>query len=676
MAGLRRYGLRRLVAAIVCAAAVSAIADRAFARAGGGERYSGSSSGSSGGGGGSYSGGDSYSDGDGYDGATGDGELTTVEAILLGCMLIITAIVIIFAAIFAAIRGVIILIHRLVIRLADKIRKVRCRKELASVISKNDDDFRESVFYDRVRDAFAKIQQAWSEQRIEEVRAFVSDGIFERFSLQIQEQRDLGYRNVMESVRVREVAMADVDCDDRFETAAVKITASAVDYRVRLDDGREIPGFRHDESFTEYWSFIRRTGVKTQRRRRGLIEGFCPNCGTDIRMNRTARCESCNSLIRNGEYDWVLAEITQQCEWRASGSSKPLWVASYHQSRDEAFSLQCLEDRASVIFWRKVMADRLGETGPLRKMATPQFCDQYADTLRPKRRKYFGDCAVGCVQLLGILPSEEMDRSLVHIRWSGSIFHRFGGGQPVRQSGSVLHDSLFVLGRRSGVKTPPEYGLSSAHCPCCAAPEEKLTSHACEFCGEVLNDGSHDWVLLDIMRTCDPQARELIRLSRFVPRGDSDEFAENRQAEGSGDEDGIPQSIALLSWAIDTAMADGRIQDRERSMLKDVAGRHGMSERQLDALIDGTLRSDLYLPRPQDLQQAKRWLTVMADVGLADGRMRRAEHGLLRRVGAGLSMDDREVKKLVRERRKELYHEARAELRNAKKGNSSQSAAT
>ena len=243
MAGLRRYGLRRLVAAIVCAAAVSAIADRAFARAGGGERYSGSSSGSSGGGGGSYSGGDSYSDGDGYDGATGDGELTTVEAILLGCMLIITAIVIIFAAIFAAIRGVIILIHRLVIRLADKIRKVRCRKELASVISKNDDDFRESVFYDRVRDAFAKIQQAWSEQRIEEVRAFVSDGIFERFSLQIQEQRDLGYRNVMESVRVREVAMADVDCDDRFETAAVKITASAVDYRVRLDDGREIPGF-------------------------------------------------------------------------------------------------------------------------------------------------------------------------------------------------------------------------------------------------------------------------------------------------------------------------------------------------------------------------------------------------------------------------------------------------
>jgi uncharacterized tellurite resistance protein B-like protein len=190
----------------------------------------------------------------------------------------------------------------------------------------------------------------------------------------------------------------------------------------------------------------------------------------------------------------------------------------------------------------------------------------------------------------------------------------------------------------------------------------------------VLNDGSHDWVLLDVMPICDSQARELIRLSRFVPWDGCDEPTEGNRAEGN--EDGIPQSIALLSWAIETAMADGRIQDSERSMLTYVAGRHGMSEMLLDALIDATLRSELYLSRPHDLQQAKRWLTAMADVGLADRRMRRAERELLQRVGAGLNMDDREVNRLIRKRRKELYQIARAELRNAKKDNSSQSAAT
>src|SRR5438552_4094825 len=50
-------------------------------------------------------------------------------------------------------------------------------------------------FAARVAAAFATIQSAWSSQNLQSVRPFLSDGVHERFTLQIDEQKALGYRN-------------------------------------------------------------------------------------------------------------------------------------------------------------------------------------------------------------------------------------------------------------------------------------------------------------------------------------------------------------------------------------------------------------------------------------------------------------------------------------------------
>ena len=47
-----------------------------------------------------------------------------------------------------------------------------------------------------------KIQESWSAQDLSQIKHFVSDGIFERFTLQIQEQRDMGYRDFIERIRI------------------------------------------------------------------------------------------------------------------------------------------------------------------------------------------------------------------------------------------------------------------------------------------------------------------------------------------------------------------------------------------------------------------------------------------------------------------------------------------
>ena len=35
-------------------------------------------------------------------------------------------------------------------------------------------------------------------------------------------------------------------------------------------------------------------------------------------MNQSANCTHCQALLRSGEYDWVLTEITQESEWQLS----------------------------------------------------------------------------------------------------------------------------------------------------------------------------------------------------------------------------------------------------------------------------------------------------------------------------------------------------------------------
>ena len=150
------------------------------------------------------------------------------------------------------------------------------------------------------------------------MRPFISDGMYERFTLQIAEQRDEGYRNILENVTIQSIDVAEVIVDEQFQWLTVRVRASAIDYRVDIASGKEISGSRRPEDFTEFWTFLRRNHAKTKVNQAGLIEGDCPNCGATIELATTARCGSCDSLLRSGQHDRVLCAITQASEWDAA----------------------------------------------------------------------------------------------------------------------------------------------------------------------------------------------------------------------------------------------------------------------------------------------------------------------------------------------------------------------
>jgi hypothetical protein len=507
--------------------------------------------------------------------------------------------------------------------------------------------FDEGAFCKRVGGAFLKIQTAWCAQELKGVQLFLSDGVVERFSLQFAEQREQNYHDQMQSIAVQDVQIVDLDSSGVFDEISLRIAARAVDYRADLSSGQRVSGSTEVEPFVEVWSFLRRRGAVTDPARPGLIEGHCPNCGAAIAMNQSAQCPYCRALLHSGRYDWVLCEITQQSQWERS-SDRSIRGLEQLKEADDGFSPQALEDRASVIFWRKAAAGRLGKVDPLRKVAVDSFCDQYGLSLKTPRR-YAGDCAVGGVHMVGFVAAgaaEPMDRVLVQIRWSATLITLDASGRR-NAGGDSLQTSLLVLGRQRGARTDADTSISSAHCPKCGAPESQSIENACAACGTVLNDGSRDWVLLQWLSTADPAAQALLPANLAV--------------EPSAR---APSNLAgLLAWAVKMSCADGRLDPAERKLLEQFAAHDSVSAEQLDRMIAAGLSGELQVPAPATPAEAREWLTAISRIALSDGTLDPREVQLLKSLGSRASLSEYDVGLLVKRVQAEQYAAARSSVR-------------
>ena len=58
---------------------------------------------------------------------------------------------------------------------------------------------------------------------------------------------------------------------------------------------------------------------------------------------------------------------------------------------------------------------------------------------------------------------------------------------------------VMIFNRKTGVKTDPgKKSNTITNCPNCGAPTEITSSGQCAYCGSVITNGEHDWVLTDI----------------------------------------------------------------------------------------------------------------------------------------------------------------------------------
>jgi len=468
---------------------------QAFARPGGGQNYrSGGSSGGGGGGGGSRSGGGgsgfsgghtTYSGGGGSTYSTG--QSTSPLGFLCGLFVlggIVLVVIVVIASRSRRSAGV-----RDAVLEAQYDQEANSRKSVSlEALQARDPTLTEASIVDRVRHMSDILRDGWMQGDMRQSRAFMSDGCFSRFQVQLELMKSEGVRNVMSDTQVLYVTLEAVQTNPPLDIVHVRFTAQGRDATVPIQSTpQQIQGALGQSPvtpYTEIWSLVRRHGAQTKLDA-AAVGKACPSCGApfDLGGGEVVSCKYCKATVCSGEHDWVLAEITQLSEWHPNSADAVPGLDTLREA-DLGVTRETLEDRASYIFWKWIESGRKQNAAPMRKAATPECVARGGDGAQIAQSAR--DIAVGGadVILCDVAQGEKDDLVYVNVFWSA----RFAPNAEPFPRQSTLR-----LARKTGVST--KLSMTQVQCPSCGGPLLETDDPRCSHCGADVVATGQVWAL-------------------------------------------------------------------------------------------------------------------------------------------------------------------------------------
>lgn len=346
-------------------------------------------------------------------------------------------------------------------------------------IKSSDPDFEVNQFQKNVGTLVEKLNKAWCENKMGNVRNLVSAGVYNRFKIQLDLMKKQGIKNVMQNWALSSVDLIEVEVDEDYQTAHVQIFAYAKDLNVGQNLSSDVIEKLFSEAkqapYTEIFSFVRKKTGKTFKGK-SLLEGNCPNCGAPIEgLGESNQCTHCHTIINSGEYDWVLSEITQVEVWNEAGTTRNVQLAEF-KAKNPLAARQIIEDRASYLFWRYMESLAQGSVDAVKRDCTLDLSNNWNN-----EKILYSDIAVGAVDLDEIYFEGENINAVVNIQWSQSFNPQ---------------ESMFTLSLApSATKNS---GLAENSCTNCGAPYPDSDAHACEYCNHPIPKVVNDWLLSGI----------------------------------------------------------------------------------------------------------------------------------------------------------------------------------
>jgi hypothetical protein len=356
--------------------------------------------------------------------------------------------------------------------------------EITAAIRRDDPDFTPEAFLGRATEIFYRLQAAWSDGDMSPMRNYLSQGVYNRYRIQLEIMRDVeGVKNVMSDISVTATGMAGHSDFGAYQTIHVTISASARDATVSAgvspEEVARALSSAHPAPFTEIYSFTRKRGARTDAAK-DWLKGQCPNCGfVPDNFSQVNKCPSCGSIYNSGEYDWVLSEITQSSEWHIRSAADVDGLAAL-EATNLSMNRQVVEDRASYLFWRWIQARVRGEAAPLARDASAAFRNGFSAA----SREYLGEVAVGAVDLKVIGVDADTARAQALVLWSAAS---------ARGASPQHHEHMLILSMPAALEN--RFGLADHGCNKCGAPLPETDALSCAYCGAPLPMANDDWLL-------------------------------------------------------------------------------------------------------------------------------------------------------------------------------------
>ena len=208
---------------------------------------------------------------------------------------------------------------------------------------------------------------------------------------------------------------------------------------------------------------------------------------------------------KSNDTSYINKNVNQQAESDVTIDQSPM-VARQIQAIDPDFSADKFIGFAREVFMKIQEAWTTKNWKPIRPFESETLFNQHKQQLD----EYIRMGKTNVVEKIGIKHcslhsfSQDGDKEVLTV-WLNAVMRDYVIEDATKK---VLESDpnrdwymkyVMVFNRKAGLKTQPgKKGNSITNCPNCGAPTEVTSSGQCTYCGTVITNGEHDWVLTDI----------------------------------------------------------------------------------------------------------------------------------------------------------------------------------
>ena len=171
-----------------------------------------------------------------------------------------------------------------------------------------DPGFDEEKIKDLMSNLYVQMQDTWHAKDISSLRPYMTDKFYNQMDRQLEELRKSHRTDYTERIAVLSVDLRGWRQASGRDYITVGLNSRIVSYV--LDDltGELISGHKDKEKFMEYEiELTRKSGEITKPEEEGIKSDRCPHCGAPIKLNASAKCEYCGSVITSVNTDWAIS---------------------------------------------------------------------------------------------------------------------------------------------------------------------------------------------------------------------------------------------------------------------------------------------------------------------------------------------------------------------------------
>ncbi len=481
-------------------------------------------------------------------------------------------------------------------------------------------DFKEEEFIEKVKTAFTEIQNAWASKDIKKVRRFITDGMYQRVNTQFKMMSILSQNNILEKLSIKSITIDKIKNEGDFDTIHVGIMASVKDKFI----SDKYPNLNESyfEEFVEYWSFIRKSSATGK----DMYSTYnCPNCGGDLsnsEMGDVCQCPYCRTFTNSGEFDWVLAEITQADDYFTNTNLHDLSNTLTNKideisEQDENFAVQLIEDKASNGYLQLQTARVFKKLDIIQRFVDKDFYAKFKTIIETEEAFVYNRIYINDVTLIGAL--QKGDKNILALAIKSSFQRVRIVNNKVEIIDHAITSKNEVIMMSKDIVTGENKGsLYANQCPSCGGTISDTTDMNCSYCGNVLNSSKNEWIVSDLM-----SSQEYLNYYK----ANTNLFIANVNPKK------LDAMYKVRDYAFNNVLvmiaADGVFDVEEIDFANKLAKKWGYAPSKIQGMIEMARQNQLILRMPDAMKDRKKIYKLMYKTAAIDGNISPEEQNLL-----------------------------------------------